>query len=180
MSDTQWPRFQVFQQEKADEPHQNAGTVHAPDAEMALLNARDVFVRRPECFNLWVVPVTAIFSKTAEELTNQPAWLAEAKQLEQHPPQPYCVFRKTNHKGTHTYAGEVEACSPAQALQKAVETFADRKVIVWWVFPARFITQSGVEDIESMFEPARTKDFRNQSEYHTVAEMRKIKQGESR
>jgi hypothetical protein len=51
---------------------------------------------------------------------------------------------------------------------------------VWWVFPARFITQSGVEDIDSMFEPARPKDFRNQSEYHTVAEMRKIKQGESR
>jgi ring-1,2-phenylacetyl-CoA epoxidase subunit PaaB len=72
MTDTQWPRFIVFQQAKVDAPHQYAGSVHAPDAEMALMNARDVFVRRPTCVSLWVVPSTAVFSRTAEELAEKP------------------------------------------------------------------------------------------------------------
>src|SRR3989337_1551974 len=54
MSDTQWPRYEVFQQEAPDRPHRHAGSVHAPDAEIALLNGRDVFVRRPACSRLWV------------------------------------------------------------------------------------------------------------------------------
>jgi hypothetical protein len=41
-------RFEVFQQERPGRPHRNIGSVHAPDVEMALLNARDVFARRPE------------------------------------------------------------------------------------------------------------------------------------
>jgi ring-1,2-phenylacetyl-CoA epoxidase subunit PaaB len=68
MTDTQWRRFEVFVQEKVGEPYQNVGAVHAPDAEMALQNARDVFVRRPECVSLWVVPAEMIFAKTAQEL----------------------------------------------------------------------------------------------------------------
>jgi ring-1,2-phenylacetyl-CoA epoxidase subunit PaaB len=67
-TDTQWPRFQVLLQEAEGKPHQDVGSVHAPDAEFALLNARDVFARRPACISMWVVPVEAIFSKTAEEL----------------------------------------------------------------------------------------------------------------
>jgi len=39
MTDTQWHRFEVFVQEKAGEPHQNVGAVHAPDEEIALQNA---------------------------------------------------------------------------------------------------------------------------------------------
>ncbi len=36
----QWPRFEVFKQDKVDGPIRNVGSVHAPDAELALLNAR--------------------------------------------------------------------------------------------------------------------------------------------
>ena len=35
--------------------HVHAGTVHAPDAELALQNARDLFTRRSEGVSLWVV-----------------------------------------------------------------------------------------------------------------------------
>src|SRR5262245_16462431 len=68
LMDTQWPRYEVFEQERPDQPHHNAGAVHAPDAELALQNARDVFVRRPDCYSLWVAPASAIRSWTAEEL----------------------------------------------------------------------------------------------------------------
>ena len=175
MNDTQWPRYQVFQQMSEGQPHVNAGTVHAPDGELALLNARDVFVRRPKCFNMWVVPAQVIYSKTIEELMQAPNWAVQASQTERHPPEKYCVFQKTNHKGSHTYIGALEARSPEQALAKALETFANDKTLVWWVFPARFITQSEPDDVESMFAPAHDKFYRDQGSYHTVAEMRKIK-----
>ncbi len=68
MPDTQWSRYQVFLQEKPGTPHQDMGSIHAPDREMALLNARDVFVRRPACVSLWIVPVQSIFSRTAQEI----------------------------------------------------------------------------------------------------------------
>lgn len=173
MTDTQWPRFQVFHQAKEGQAHQNAGSVHAPDSEMALLIARDVFVRRPDCTSLWVVPADQIFSKTAQELED-PCWLTEEMgpetQLE-----PYYVFGKLKHKDTHTYAGTVEAHTPAWALRQALNTWTDQPRLVWWVFPTRLVTQSTADDIQSLFEPALDKRFRDQAEYHTVALMHDIK-----
>src|SRR5690606_36949825 len=75
--DTQWPRFEVFQQVRPDTPFHNVGSVHAPDAELALQNARDVFVRRPQTVTLWVVPADRILMKTREELAAEPGWRDE-------------------------------------------------------------------------------------------------------
>jgi ring-1,2-phenylacetyl-CoA epoxidase subunit PaaB len=56
----QWPLWEVFAQDQPAGPHVHSGSVHAPDAEMALQNARDVYARRGEALSLWVVPSTAI------------------------------------------------------------------------------------------------------------------------
>jgi ring-1,2-phenylacetyl-CoA epoxidase subunit PaaB len=182
MTDTQWPRFQVFHQAKEGHPHQNAGSVHAPDSEMALLIARDVFVRRPGCTSLWVVPADHIFSKTAQELVD-PSWLEEETEATSKEgvkpdtqPEPYCVFGKLQYAGTHTYLGTIKAQTPAHALLQALSTWTNQPPLVWWVFPARLVTQSTPDDIESLFEPVLDKRFRDQAEYHTVSLMRDIKQ----
>ena len=60
----QWPSWEVFTQEKTGAPHAHAGKVHAPDAELALQNARDVYGRRQEAVNIWVVPTEAITAST--------------------------------------------------------------------------------------------------------------------
>ena len=52
----QWKFWEVFTQKKSGLPHEHAGSLRAADAEMALLNARDVYSRRNEAVNLWVVP----------------------------------------------------------------------------------------------------------------------------
>ncbi|MCB0332941.1 MAG: 1,2-phenylacetyl-CoA epoxidase subunit B [Bdellovibrionales bacterium] len=57
---SQGPLWEVFTQEKLGAPHEHAGSVHAPDAEMALQNARDVYSRRNEACSIWVVPSDAI------------------------------------------------------------------------------------------------------------------------
>jgi len=56
----QWPLWEVFTQAKTGAPHEHAGSVHAPDAEMAMQNARDVYARRGEAVSLWVVPAAEI------------------------------------------------------------------------------------------------------------------------
>lgn len=58
--DTQWPLWEVFVQANPGIPHKHAGSVHAPDKEMALTNARDLYSRRNEGTSIWVVPTTAI------------------------------------------------------------------------------------------------------------------------
>jgi ring-1,2-phenylacetyl-CoA epoxidase subunit PaaB len=67
--DTQLRTFEVFQQSKSGEPHVHVGSVHAPDAELALQFARDQFARRLPCVSLWVVPSDQITATTQEEAT---------------------------------------------------------------------------------------------------------------
>jgi ring-1,2-phenylacetyl-CoA epoxidase subunit PaaB len=175
-SDTQWPRYQVFLQEKTGAPHQDVGSVHAPDSEMALQNARDVFVRRPECVNIWVVPVEEIFSKTAQELATKGLASEATTQVSgEIEIQTYCVFAKKRSAGTQTYIGDVEAASSGQAMQRALEKSKDEKSpFAWWVFPERSIVQSEPDAIDSMFAPAKHKSFRMSTDFHTLTEMRKI------
>ena len=62
MTDTQWTIFEVFHQQARGEPHVYVGSVHAPDAEMAILLAKEQYARRQACVNLWVVPAEAIIA----------------------------------------------------------------------------------------------------------------------
>jgi ring-1,2-phenylacetyl-CoA epoxidase subunit PaaB len=66
-ADSQHPLWEVFTQAEGGAAHEHAGSVHAPDAEMALQNARDVYSRRGEAVSLWVVPSAAITASTPED-----------------------------------------------------------------------------------------------------------------
>jgi ring-1,2-phenylacetyl-CoA epoxidase subunit PaaB len=181
--DTQLPRYQVFLQEKAGGPYEDVGSVHAADPEMALQNARDVFVRRPETHSLWVAPAEAIYSRTAQELEveertgvepgTEPS-TGERESSEKR----YYVFCKARSAGTQTLVGEVQASSPGAALEQARGAFpARRSPFAWWVLPASQVFASRAEDVESMFAPAFTKPFRLATEFHTLTAMRTIKAG---
>ncbi len=64
INDPQGQLWEVFIQAKPGIPHKHAGSVHAHDAEMALLNARDVYARRKEGNSIWVVPSHMIAATT--------------------------------------------------------------------------------------------------------------------
>lgn len=66
--DNQWPVWEVFVQSKPGLPHKHTGNVHAPDKEIALMNARDVYARRSEGISIWVVPAQAIVSSSPEDI----------------------------------------------------------------------------------------------------------------
>lgn len=48
-------------------PHARFYSLHAPDAELALRNARDLYTRRGEGISLWVVPSAAITASSPDE-----------------------------------------------------------------------------------------------------------------
>ena len=66
--DNNWRTWEVFTQKKDGFPHEHAGSVKAPDKEMALLNARDVYSRRNEALSIWVVPSESITSSTPDDI----------------------------------------------------------------------------------------------------------------
>ncbi len=54
------PLYEVFIRSANGLEHRHVGSLHAADAEMAIMNARDVYVRRNEGVSIWVVPSACI------------------------------------------------------------------------------------------------------------------------
>lgn len=50
-----WPLWEVFVRARGGLDHRHAGSVHAPDAGLALRHARDTYTRRLEGVSIWVV-----------------------------------------------------------------------------------------------------------------------------
>ena len=51
----EWPLWEVFIRSQHGLAHKHVGSLHAPDAELAIKNARDVYTRRNEGVSIWVV-----------------------------------------------------------------------------------------------------------------------------
>ena len=63
----EWPIWEVFIRPAGGLSHQHVGSVHAPDAAMALRSARDVYTRRNEGVSIWVVPGAAVVAAGGAE-----------------------------------------------------------------------------------------------------------------
>lgn len=173
----QWPRYEVFKQDRPDGPFRNVGSVHAPDAELALMNARDVFARRPACVALWVVADAAFLRRTAEELAGERGSRGERETEDSIQ---YAVFSKQSQRQAMTYVdyiGEVTARSPQEAIREATDSFGEDTGIVWWVCPAGAIVASDPDELPGL-EAATGKLFRMPNQYRTVFTMQKIRRGE--
>jgi ring-1,2-phenylacetyl-CoA epoxidase subunit PaaB len=55
-----WPLWEVFVRANRGLSHVHVGSLHAPDSDMAVRNARDLYTRRNEGVSIWVVPADAI------------------------------------------------------------------------------------------------------------------------
>ena len=47
--------------------HRHVGSLHAPDAETAILNARDVYTRRNEGVSIWVVEAAHVTASSPSD-----------------------------------------------------------------------------------------------------------------
>ena len=64
--------WEVFRQEKDGDPMRHAGNVRAPDRELAIHYARELYSRRQESVRLWVVPRTHISDLADPDLLQPP------------------------------------------------------------------------------------------------------------
>lgn len=55
MTDAEWPLWEIFVRGRTGLSHRHVGSLHAPNAEAAIRNARDVYTRRNEGVSIWVV-----------------------------------------------------------------------------------------------------------------------------
>jgi ring-1,2-phenylacetyl-CoA epoxidase subunit PaaB len=63
----EWQLWEVFIRAKRGLSHQHVGSLHAPDAELAVRNARDIYTRRQEGVSIWVVATTNITASSPDE-----------------------------------------------------------------------------------------------------------------
>lgn len=59
--------YEVFEQKKRGTHHMHVGSVHAPNAELAMMFAKEQYTRRGQCVNLWVVKTSDIFVTQYED-----------------------------------------------------------------------------------------------------------------
>ena len=63
----EWPLWEVFIRGQHGLNHRHVGSLHAPDAEMAIRNARDVYTRRKEGVSIWVAKAEDIAASSPSE-----------------------------------------------------------------------------------------------------------------
>lgn len=63
----EWPLWEVFIRGQHGMSHRHVGSLHAPDAEMAIKHARDVYTRRKEGISIWVVETAAISASSPDK-----------------------------------------------------------------------------------------------------------------
>jgi ring-1,2-phenylacetyl-CoA epoxidase subunit PaaB len=63
----QFQTFEVFHQQKSGAHHVHVGSIHAPNAEMALVLAKEQYGRRGPSMNMWVVDTRHVTTLRAED-----------------------------------------------------------------------------------------------------------------
>ena len=78
-----WPLFEVFVRGKRGLNHVHVGSLHAPDDEMAVHAARDVYTRRNEGVSIWVVKAADITASSPDE--KDPMFAPSGDKVYRHP-----------------------------------------------------------------------------------------------
>jgi len=63
----EWPLWEIFIRGQHGLNHRHVGSLHAADAEMAMLNASDVYTRRNEGVSIWVVKSTDFIASSPSD-----------------------------------------------------------------------------------------------------------------
>ena len=67
IADEEWALWEVFIRARGGLDHRHVGSLHAPDAEMALLSARNAYTRRGEGNSIWVVKAEDIIASNPDD-----------------------------------------------------------------------------------------------------------------
>ncbi len=161
-----WPRWEAFVRQNGGLAHIHSESVHAPDAESALLNARDTYLRRVEGVSLWVAPAASVTAWESDSANNPPPASAAAA------PSLWEVFIRHRRGLAHLHAGSLRAVSPDDAIAKARNAFVTRdEGVSVWVVPSEDIYAADPVEAAALFEPFSDKDYRYPTYYDIPKEV---------
>jgi 1,2-phenylacetyl-CoA epoxidase PaaB subunit len=137
---------------------------------MALQIARDVFVRRPECFSLWVAPADRILARSGEQWDEVIQESAESDST-----QSFLLFARPNQRESYQVQREIKAGSADEALDRFHEADPKLARLGVWAVPLEHIHRSEIGDAAAWFQPAHSKAFRHGSFYHPDQLLRRLR-----
>ena len=190
----QFGTYEVFHQKKEGAPYVYVGPVHAPEADVAFLFAKEQFSRRFACTGLWVV-LTAAITVTAYvgdqesaydtlpllKNSSQPAPAGEADDTAAEEAayaageEDYDIFHLKKRGKAHQHVGKVRASSPADALQVAKAVFGEQRPVVnVWAVRSADMLRSDDED-RDIWTTTPEKKYRDAISYKVQDRIEKFK-----
>ena len=189
----QFGTYEVFHQKKEGAPFVYVGPVHAPEADVAFLFAKEQFSRRFACTGLWVVPTAAI--TVSEYVGDQESAYDTLPLLRAAAPaapapaddtaaeeaayaageEDYDIFHLKKRGKAHQHVGKVRASSPAEALQVAKAVFGEQRPVVnVWAVRAADMLRSDDDD-RDIWSTTPEKKYRDAISYKVQDRIEKFK-----
>lgn len=163
-----WPRWEVFVRQRGGLVRVYSESVHAPDVETAIQNARDTYFRRGEGVSIWVIPSDDLF-----------VWEPEAADDTADDPEPgegpgavalWEVFVRHRRGLNHLHAGSIPAAGPGDALAGARASYVARdEGVSVWVAPSSSVHAADPDDAAALFDPFADKEYR-QAIFYSIPE----------
>ncbi|GAB2703684.1 hypothetical protein GCM10011495_22750 [Hymenobacter frigidus] len=189
----QFGTYEVFHQKKDGAPYVYVGPVHAPEADVAFLFAKEQFSRRFACTGMWVVPTAAITVTdyvgdqesaydflpllpksvapapgNADDTAGEAAAYAAGEE-------DYDIFHLKKRGKAHQHVGKVRASSPAAALQVAKAVFGEQRPVVnVWTTRSADVLRSDEED-RDIWSTTPEKKYRDAISYKVQDRIEKFK-----
>ena len=187
----QFETYEVFHQKKEGAPFVYVGPVHAPEADVAFLFAKEQYSRRFACTGLWVVPTAAITvteyvgdtesaydtlpllpraalpAPVDESVAEETAYAAGEED--------YDIFHLKKRGKAHQHVGKVRAAAPAEALQVAKAVFGEQRPVVnvWAVRSAD--VRCSDDDDRDIWATTPDKKYRDAVSYKVQDRIEKFK-----
>ena len=157
--------FEVFVQPKENRPFQHEGIVHASDAEMAFVLAKEAFTRRFLCFSMYIVDTRHVFVSPLTE-DDQNAYDQIDDHFEKGTSQTqfeiYHLFKRGKQ---HQHVGQVLAGSHHEAMFNAKQVLkGDKQVFNIWAIKTEDIRFTKPEELD-FWNTLPDKKFRDASDY---------------
>ena len=171
----QLPTFEVFVKSTTKRPIQHEGIVHAVNAEMAFVFAKEQFSRRNMCFGIWTVSTDKIyitpFSDNAVSIYDQ----VSSKDIPAEG-ETFDIFHLMKRGKQHQYAGQVSALNYEDAIYQAKNLLKPEKpVLNIWVIKDTDIYKSTEEDLQ-IWQTLQEKTFRDATDYRGSDKIKEFKQ----
>lgn len=160
----QFGTWEVFVQALAGKPFVHEGIVHAPNAEMAFVFAKETFTRRFTCISLCVAETRHVFVSPFTEGEEDAYDLLNESAEGSGTPAPYEIFHLLKRGKQHVHAGTVTASGPQQAMALAKKKFGEKPVRNVWALRTADIRFTGREE-EDLWQTLPDKKFREAIAY---------------